>query len=217
MVEAESLSAGRGHGQQSRRPFPPRGDVPCADLFARPGARYLRRMPPTAPARPAPDEYNAFYAAYIALVPDGDVRALLETQGAETAAFIRSRGDAWAASRYAPGKWSPKEVICHMADAERIFAYRALRIARGDQTPLASFDENAYVPLSGADARSVSDLLDEMAAVRTATVRLFRTFDDAAWKRSGTASGKPISVRALAYITAGHERHHLAILKERYR
>jgi len=174
-------------------------------------------MPPTAPARPAPDEFNAFYAAYIAKVPDGDLRAQLEKQAAETAKYIKSRGDTWATSRYAPGKWSPKEVIGHVTDAERIFTYRALRIARGDQTPLSSFDENAYVPVAGADARPMADLLDEFQAVRTATVKLFKSFDEAAWARRGTASNHTISVRALAFITAGHELHHLSILKERYR
>jgi len=173
-------------------------------------------MKTPAPARPASDEYFEFYAAYIALVPDGDVRDLLEQQTAETARYIRAKGDAWAVSRYAPGKWSPKEVINHIADAERIFTYRALRIARGDQTQLASFDENAYVPLANSDARTTTDLLEELAAVRAATVKLLRSFDGAAWARKGNASGHTISVRALAYITCGHELHHLRVLKERY-
>jgi hypothetical protein len=144
------------------------------------------------------------------------VRAQLERQGPQTIAYIKSRGDAWAATRYAPGKWSVKEVVCHLADAERVFAYRALSIARGDQTPLPGFDENAWAPQSGADARPIGDLLDEFTAVRAATVRLLRGLDAPAWSRSGTASGKPVTVRALAYIMAGHELHHLSILKERY-
>ena len=173
-------------------------------------------MPSSAPARPAPNEFFEYYGKYIALVPDGDVRAHLERQNAETAKYIESRGDAWAMSRYAPGKWSPKEVIGHVTDAERIFAYRALRIARNDKTALAGFEENDYVPIAGADARSVADLLDEFAAVRVASARLFRSFDEAAWSRRGTASGKEITARALAFITAGHELHHLKILRERY-
>lgn len=173
-------------------------------------------MPTFAPARPAAGEYVEYFAAYISRVPDGDVRAHLAQQLPETAAYIKSRGDAWAMSRYAPGKWSVKEVINHLADAERVFSYRALRIARGDETPLPGFDENKWVPKTHADARSVPSLLDELAAVRAATVALFNSFDDDAWKRIGNASGKPISVRAIGYIACGHERHHLAILKERY-
>lgn len=169
-----------------------------------------------APARPGADEFFEFYAAYIAMVPDGDVRDLLEHQAADTARFIRAKGDAWGMSRYAPGKWSVKEVINHITDAERIFTYRALRIARGDATNLASFDENAYVPLANSDARTVTDLLEEFAAVRAATVKLVRSFDGAAWSRKGSASGHSITVRALAFITCGHELHHLRILKERY-
>jgi len=173
-------------------------------------------MKSPAPGRPGADEYFEFYAAYVALVPDGDIRDILDSQAMETARYLRSRSDGWATSRYAPGKWSVKEVLGHVTDAERIFTYRALRIARGDQTPLSSFDENAYVPLAGSDARAMSDLLEEFLVVRTATVKLVRSFDAAAWKRRGTASGHGISARALAYITAGHELHHVRILKERY-
>ena len=174
-------------------------------------------MPTSAPARPAAGEYVEYFAAYISKVPDGDVRAQLAQQLPETIAYIKSRGDAWAMSRYAPGKWSVKEVINHLADAERVFSYRALRIARGDETPLPGFDENKWMPQTHADARSVQSLLDELAAVRASTVALFNSFDDDAWTRIGNASGKPISVRAIGYIVCGHERHHLAVLKERYK
>lgn len=173
-------------------------------------------MPTSAPARPAPNEFFEYYGKYIALVPDGDVRAHLAKQIGESAKYITSRGDAWAGSRYAPGKWTPKEVIGHLTDAERIFAYRALRIARNDKTPLAGFEENDYVPVAGADARAVADLLEEWAAVRAATVKLFNSFDETAWSRRGTASGKEITARALAFIAAGHELHHVRILRERY-
>jgi hypothetical protein len=169
-----------------------------------------------APARPTAGEFFEYYGKYIALVPDGDVRALLERQITETASYIRSRGDNWAMSRYAPGKWSVKEVIGHLCDAERVFSYRALRIARGDTTPLAGFDENTYVPNGNFDARTVADLLEDFVAVRAATLKLVRSFDEAAWSRRGTASEKEITVRALAFIIAGHERHHLGILRERY-
>ena len=173
-------------------------------------------MPTSAPARPAAGEHAEYFAAYISKVPDGDVRTLLAQQLPDTIAYIKSRGDAWAMSRYAPGKWSVKEVINHVADAERVFSYRAMRIARGDQTALPGFDENAWVPMTNADARALSSLLDELSAVRAATIALFNSFDDAAWKRIGNASGKPVSARAIAYIACGHERHHLAVLKERY-
>jgi hypothetical protein len=173
-------------------------------------------MATSAPSRPAAGEFFEYYGKYIALVPDGDVRAHIERQLTDTAAYVKSRGDAWAMSRYAPGKWSVKEVIGHLADAERIFAYRALRIARGDATELAGFDENAYVPVGKFDARSTQELLEELAAARASTTAMLRGFDDAAWARTGTASGHTISVRALAYIIAGHERHHLSILKDRY-
>jgi hypothetical protein len=108
------------------------------------------------------------------------------------------------------------EVVGHVTDAERIFAYRALRIARGDATPLASFDENAYVPAGSFDRRTLPDLLDELATVRHATLTLMRGLPAEAWARSGVASGRPVSVGALAYIIAGHELHHVAILRERY-
>ena len=173
-------------------------------------------MPPSAPARPAAGEFAEYYGHYITCVPDGDVCAQLERQIGDTIAYIKSRGDAWTSTRYAPGKWSVKDVIVHVADAERVFAYRALRIARGDQTPLASFEQNDWVPVASADARSTADLLDEFAATRNATAKLLRSFDDAAWARRGTASNNPVTVRALAYIIAGHELHHLAILRERY-
>lgn len=166
--------------------------------------------------RPAAEEFAPFYAGYVAEAPEGDILATLERQGRETAALLRGVDEARALTRYAPGKWSIKEVIGHLADAERIFAYRALRIGRADQTPLASFEEDAYVAAAGFDARPLAELVAELEAVRAATVALFRGFDAAAWERRGTASGKTISVRALAWIVAGHERHHVRVLGERY-
>jgi hypothetical protein len=166
--------------------------------------------------RPGPGEYAAFYAGYIARVPDGDLLRMLEEQGRESAALFRGvpapRGD----FAYAPGKWTLKEVIGHVADAERVFAYRALRIARGDQTPLASFDERAWVPQSGAGSRTLADLTGELGDVRRATLGLLCHLPAEAPLRRGTASGWEVSVRALAWIIAGHERHHLGIIRERY-
>lgn len=165
---------------------------------------------------PADSEYAPHYAGYIARVPDGDIVAQLERQMEDTSAFLGQLGEARGEHRYAPGKWSIKEVIGHLADGERVFAYRALRFARGDETPLASFDENAWVPQSGCDRRTLRDLAEEFRAVRAATVALARSLTADAAIRTGVASGKTVSVRALIYMIAGHELHHLAILRERY-
>lgn len=167
-------------------------------------------------ARPGNDEYVPYYGTYIAKVPDGDVHALLASHLAETLALIRSLPESRGSHRYAPDKWSIKEVIGHVTDAERIFSYRALRIGRGDQTPLPGFEQDDYVPQGHFDARTMGDLADELTAVRQATIQLFAHFNGPELERRGTASGNPISVRALAYIIAGHERHHVGILKTRY-
>lgn len=166
---------------------------------------------------PTADEYGAPYAGYVARVPAGsDILDLLARQGEATPTRLRAVPEARGGHRYAPGKWSVKEVIGHLADVERVMAYRALRTARGDATPLPGFDENAYVPLSGADAQPLTLLADEWADVRRATLSLFRHLPPDAWTRRGTASGFPVTVRALAWIIAGHERHHLGVLAERY-
>jgi hypothetical protein len=166
--------------------------------------------------RPEPSEFADFYAGYIAGVPDGDLLQMLEAQGKETAALLGPVPEARGSFAYAPGKWTLKDVLGHVADGERVFSYRALRIARGDQIPLASFDENAWVPEAGAAARTVKDLVEELAAVRASTLALLRHLPVGAVTRKGTASGRTVSVRALAWIIAGHERHHLQILRERY-
>jgi len=131
-------------------------------------------------------------------------------------ARFRDVPEARGAHRYAPGKWSVRQVMCHLADAERIMAYRALRIARGDATPLPGFDENAYAPESGADAVALAELVAEFADVRRASLALFRHLPADAWVRRGTASESPFSVRALAWVLVGHPIHHLAVLRERY-
>ncbi|HET7250561.1 MAG TPA: DinB family protein [Gemmatimonadales bacterium] len=173
-------------------------------------------MTPTLIARPGTDEYAPYYGTYIGKVPDGDLRAMLASQLAETLALIRSIPESRGGHRYAPDKWSIKGVLGHLADSERIFSYRALRIGRGDTTPLPGFEQDDYVPMGNFDARTLRDLADELAAVRQATLHLFAHLDQAAFERRGTASGKPVSVRALAYIIAGHELHHVGILKTRY-
>jgi hypothetical protein len=166
--------------------------------------------------RPGADEYAPFYAGYVAEVPEGDVLDLLLHQTDQALATLRPLPAARWRHRYAPGKWSVAQVLGHITDAERIFAYRALRIARGDQTPLAAFDENAFMAGAGFDERAPAGLLTEYVAVREATLALFRGLPPGAGERRGVASGAGISVRALLYIIAGHERHHLRVLHERY-
>ena len=170
----------------------------------------------TAIGRPAADEYAEYYGKYVALVPEPDPVAALAAEIEQTSALLGKVSDSAALHRYAPGKWSVKEVVGHLCDAERVFTYRAMRFARADTAPLASFDETAYVPAGGFDRRSLEDLAGEFRDVRRASIALFRSFDEVAWHRRGVASGKEVTVRGLAYITAGHERHHVAILKERY-
>jgi len=166
--------------------------------------------------RPAPDEFSPFYAGYIAQVPDGDVVEALIGGAEIAAALLHDVTEETADRAYAAGKWTLKEVIQHCADAERIFAYRALRIARGDATELPGWDEKAYAPESGANARTLESLLDELESVREATVTLFEGLPADAWTRRGTANGVAVSVRALAWITAGHLLHHLEVVQERY-
>lgn len=170
----------------------------------------------TAVGRPAAHEFNEHYAPYIARVTEPDPVDAMTRQIEDTVNLLSGVSDAAALTRYAPGKWSVKEVVGHVTDGERVFSYRAMRIARADTTALASFDENAYIAAAGFDRRPLQDVVNELRDVRRATLALFRSFDAAAWARLGTASGKPVSVRALAYIIAGHERHHVAILRERY-
>lgn len=165
---------------------------------------------------PSSTEYAPFYAGYISAVADQDVAALLHTQVAQIRARCANLTDAQAHFRYAPGKWSIKEVLGHLGDAERVFAYRLFRISRGDETPLPGFDENHYVAAANADTRSAADLLDEFAALRAVTLHLVATLNDQDLIRQTVASGKPISARAQLHIIAGHVQHHLTILTERY-
>ena len=167
--------------------------------------------------RPVAAEYAPYYARYIDKVPDGDLLRILEDQGRDTQAVLAGVSEAKALHRYAPGKWSVKEVIGHVTDTERVYSYRALRFARGDAIALPGFDENAWVPAGSFDARSLADLAAELDAVRRATLALFRGLDAAALARRGTASDYAVSVRAIAWIIAGHERHHVALLHERYK
>ena len=167
-------------------------------------------------ARPGADEYAPFYAGYIATLPEGDVLDLFHHQTDETLALLRPLPAARWHHRYAPDKWSVAEVLGHVCDAERILSYRALRFARGDATELQGFDENSYVPPARFDDRAPASLLAEYVAVREATISLFRGLPPGSGERRGVANGAPVSVRALLYILAGHERHHLRVLQERY-
>lgn len=173
-------------------------------------------MPTLTIPRPASDEYAPSHGAYVNAVPDGDVLMLLERQGRETVALLRSLDEEKSRQRYAPDKWSIRGVIGHIIDAERVFTYRALTFARGDGVALPAFDENAWAAASNAEARKLAALVDELAAVRAGSVALFRGFGEKEWGRHGTASGHRVTVRGLLYVTAGHERHHLRILRERY-
>lgn len=164
---------------------------------------------------PDPSEYAPYYGRYITLV-GGDVVAALEDQPRETLGLLSALTEEQGDYRYAPGKWSIKEVLGHVIDAERVFAYRALRFARHDVTPLASFEQDDYVRAGGFGDRRLADLIEEFICVRRATVWLFRTLSPQAWMCQGIASDNAVSVRAVAYIIAGHELHHQRGLREHY-
>jgi hypothetical protein len=166
--------------------------------------------------RPSPDEYGGFYAGYIDAVPPGDLISLLLSNATETTSLLSGLNKEQADRAYAPGKWTIKELLGHLSDTERVMSYRALRIARGDSTPLPGYEQDPYVTAGRFGARPLVDLIEEFEAVRRASITLFRSFDDDAWLRRGTASGHPISVRALGCIIIGHENHHRTVLVQRY-
>ncbi len=166
--------------------------------------------------KPDPTEYASFYEKYVALIPDMDVVQVLEAQRLQTAQLLAGCSERDGNFRYAPEKWSVKEVIGHLSDTERIFTYRALRIARGDATPLSGFEQDDYVRESGAGRRELRDLAEEFAAVRGSSITLYRSLNEETWKRRGSANKNEVTVRALAFISAGHELHHRKILEDRY-
>ena len=166
--------------------------------------------------RPNAGEYLPYYDKYIALVPDGDLIEMLARNADDTLAAVRAQPPEIATHAYAEGKWTVKEVLGHICDAERIFAYRLLRIARADTTPLAGFDENQYVPAGEFGDRTLESLLEEFVAVRAATIALVAGLPEAGWARSGIGNNSPVSARAIAYIILGHELHHREILMSRY-
>lgn len=166
--------------------------------------------------RPHDSEYAPYYATYISKVGGEDPLGALETQTPEIETFWRAVTPEQARYRYAADKWSVQEVIGHITDAERVFAFRALWFARHAAAPLPGFDENAWIPVAGFDDLSLAAVIDGWRSQRQATIALFRSFPRDAWERRGTANGKLMSVRALAFTIAGHERHHAAVLRERY-
>ena len=166
--------------------------------------------------RPASDEFAPYYQGYIDEARGPDLIDELERQAVEWATMLKQTPEAQGGYRYASGKWSLREVVLHVIDAERVFGYRLLWFARGSGTELPGFDENAWVPAGGAEQRTVADLAAEFAATRRATIAMIKTLPDDAMQRRGTANGKEISARALAWIIAGHTAHHEKVLKERY-
>lgn len=166
--------------------------------------------------RPSVEEYATYYETYISLVPEGAVTDILAKQLEETTEFIAGLSEELANYRYAEGKWTLKEVIGHINDTERIMNYRLLRIARGDQTPLAGYDDEAYVAQASFSSLPFSLLLEDYAAVRRSTLTLLRGLPQEAWSREGVANNSKLTARALAYIIAGHELHHIRVIKERY-
>lgn len=166
--------------------------------------------------RPAATEHAAYYSRYLSQVPDGDVLEILRAGAIELDTLLGGLDERQALHRYAPGKWSIKEVVGHMLDAERVFAYRALRIARADATPLPGFEQDEYVRVAGFDHRPLASLLAEYRHLRAANLELFASLDARALVRQGTASGYAVTARALIWIIAGHERHHLSGLRRDY-
>jgi hypothetical protein len=165
---------------------------------------------------PDPTEYQPYYGRYISLVPAADLAHTLNAQLQESLAVLGAIGEQKSLHRYAAGKWSIKEVLGHLIDAERIFTYRALRFARNDETPLPGFDQDPYVAAANFDARPWDDLVAEFEHVRRSSILFFGALTPEEMLRSGTASQNAITVRALGYVVAGHELHHMAILRDCY-
>lgn len=166
--------------------------------------------------RPTSDEHIDYYSTYIGKVPDGDIVEIMKNDTAEALAFLRSIPESRFDHRYAPGKWSIRQIVGHLGDAELVFLYRALRFSRGDTTPVPGFEENLYVDNAPFESESMSDLIAEFEHLRMASIQLFQNMSEEAMARRGIANEHEISVRAIAYILVGHVTHHLGVLKERY-
>jgi len=167
-------------------------------------------------SRPEPGEYAPYYDRYISLVPGNDILPTLESQRRQMLLLLSGRDEADGDFRYAPDKWTVKEVLGHVCDTERIFAYRALRVSRGDRTPIEGFEQDDYVRNGPFANRPLAELIEDYIAVRRATLTLFRNLDEPAWVRRGIANKNEVSTRAIAYTMAGHELHHRCILEEKY-
>lgn len=166
--------------------------------------------------RPQTNEFDPYYKTYVSLISADDVLTLMDGQSAELNSIFAQMLDDRGSFAYAEGKWTIKELLSHLIDGERIFAYRVLRIARGDATPIEGFEQDSYIENSNANNRSFADLLEEFELERRANMRMIRNLSDEDLRRMGTASEKPVSARALVYIMAGHVLHHTNILRERY-
>lgn len=167
-------------------------------------------------SRPATGEYAPYYHKYVAGVPEGDIVGILRAQRDDTVRLVAGLDEQRASYRYAPDKWTVAEVLGHVIDTERVFTYRAVAFARGDRTPLPSMDQDVWAAGSNARERTLKSLLEEYQAVRAATIALFGSLGEPELAREGIASDNRVTVRGLAWITAGHERHHMKILRERY-
>jgi hypothetical protein len=167
--------------------------------------------------RPDESEYDTYYQKYVALVPETEIIGPLETQVGDLRSLVGGLPEERGTFAYDDGKWTIKEVLSHLIDGERIFAYRAFRIARGDKTPIEGFEQDGYIENSHANRRGFAELLDEFAQLREANLAFFKNLDTLDWVRVGTANSVEISVRSIAWIMAGHIRHHIDILKSRYR
>jgi hypothetical protein len=166
--------------------------------------------------KPAITEYPEHYRNYVNLVPEGDIVEIIESQLNDTKKLLADITKEQADFRYAEGKWNVLEVVGHVMDTERIMNYRILRMARGDQTPLAGYDDEKYVEESFYSTRTIADLLSEWTVVRAATVALLKGLPKGAWTKTGFANNGEFTVNSIAYIIAGHERHHVGLLKSRY-
>ena len=173
-------------------------------------------MSQAAATKPAPTEHAPEFSKYVSLVEEGDIIQILEQQLENSLSLLRTISPEKANFRYAPDKWSVKELLGHLIDSERIFSYRALCFARNDQTPLPGYEQNDYVREGNFDSRNLADLAEEFATIRQATIQLLRSLNETGWLRRGKANENEVSVRALAHIIAGHELHHMDVLRSRY-
>ena len=166
--------------------------------------------------RPGPSDYNSYYDRYISLIGDGDIIEILEEQRKTSEKFLKTFTEEQGNYSYADGKWTVKEVLGHVIDTEKIMAYRALSFARGEKQSLPGFEQDDYVAESNFNKRSLADLINEFITIRESNIILFKSFNEEILIRRGTASESEVTVLALIYIIAGHEKHHMKFLKERY-